>query len=121
MVGFLGETEEEQLALAKKLVHDYHVGGFILFSRNFNSDPSRSIPENVARLTDTLQGYVEPLDHNRIPLLIATDQENGAVLQVKKDVTILPSAMALGATHNLEYAYQAGRITGQELSLLGIT
>jgi beta-N-acetylhexosaminidase len=55
-------------------------------------------------------------------LLIAADQEGGSVYRLGTG-TALPGNMALGATYELsgtKYAYEAGKIIGSELSVLGI-
>ena len=54
-----------------------------------------------------------------IPLLISADQEGGNVYRLGSG-TALPGNMALGATHNTEYAKKAGQIIGSELSSIGI-
>jgi len=121
MVGFKGQGEAQQRDLAKRLIQDFHAGSIILFSRNFPSPQSKDqTPKDVARLTDLLQNFAATQAATRIPLLIAVDQENGSVMQIKRGITVLPSAMALGATHKEEYAFQAGRITGEEMRAMGI-
>lgn len=83
-------------------------GGVIYFSRNIES------PSQVRNLSETLQKL------SPVPLLICTDQEGGTVMRIVNGVTVFPGNMALGATRSTAMAYQAGKITGEELYMLGI-
>ena len=107
MVGFKGPVIDEELQL---LLNKYHVGGVILFSRNVKD------PYHVVSLTSHLQKKKQSL----IPLFIAVDQEGGSVSRLQKGVVVLPSPMALGATRNSKLAFLAGKMTGLDLSSLGI-
>lgn len=110
VVGFHGKTVTPEI---KKLIHDYHVGSIILFSRNIGE------PKEVLHLTSSLQKEAKEAGYER-PLLICLDQENGVVSRIHKGMTAFPGAMALGATDNTEYAYEVGMATGKELKALGI-
>src|SRR5258706_5550566 len=55
----------------------------------------------------------------KIPLLVASDYEKGAAHQVK-GATLLPTAMALGATGSEELAELAGKVTAREARALGV-
>ncbi len=54
-----------------------------------------------------------------VPLLVAGDFEYGVAMRVRH-ATAFPRAMAIGATRNLRYAYEAGRITALEGRALGV-
>ncbi|CAM5352359.1 glycoside hydrolase family 3 N-terminal domain-containing protein [Streptomyces avidinii] len=56
----------------------------------------------------------------RIPLLLSTDQEHGAVARIGRPATLLPGAMALGAAGSTVHARRAARIAGAELAAMGI-
>lgn len=121
MVGFQGTEAND---LVGRLVMEYHVGSMILYEGNIKGMREKktsdlSVPSTVALLANSLQ---ELASRNRlkIPLLLAVDQENGSALIIEKGVTLLPGAMAIGATRSEEYAFQAGRITGEELRAMGI-
>lgn len=88
------------------------VGGVILFAENIQDT------QQVVSLTTAFQNAALK-SKNKIPLFISTDQEGGEVVRLKYG-TSLPGNMALGATNNAQYAYDAGRILGSELSALGI-
>jgi beta-N-acetylhexosaminidase len=108
MVGFEGTSTDE----VRELIEKYHVGGVILFARNL-LDASQ-----IINLCNELQELAIRSKH---PLLfISIDQEGGLVIRIRKGATVLPGNMALGATQSPEFAYEAGKINGIELSLLGI-
>jgi len=54
-----------------------------------------------------------------VPLLVAGDFEYGVAMRVRR-ATTFPRAMAIGATRNVRYAYEAGRITALEGRALGV-
>lgn len=71
-------------------------------------------------LTSALQNEAKLAGHER-PLFIGIDQENGLVTRISPPIaTQVPGPMALGATHDPKYAYEAGKITGETLSFFGI-
>ncbi|KAJ6093288.1 hypothetical protein N7486_008577 [Penicillium sp. IBT 16267x] len=110
-VGFHGLTPSPEI---KTLIHEYHVGGIIIFSRNFQD------AAQLQALTLALQNEAKLAGHTR-PLLIGIDQENGLVTRISPPIaTQIPGPMALGATGDPEMAYQAGKTTGETLGLLGI-
>ena len=86
-------------------------GGFILFSSNVGSI------SDAAVLTDDLQRHT--LTDNRIPMLIAMDQEGGNLTRISHG-TITPGNMALGASGNAALAKASASILGNELSAIGV-
>ena len=110
-------ANERELGVAngKELVEKYHVGGVIYFawSNNVNN------PAQIAGLSNGLQ-EVATTSGAGIPLLISTDQEHGVVTRVGPPATQLPGNMALGAGRSTTDAYDAGRISGEELRAIGI-
>lgn len=110
VVGFPGRTITEEM---KHLIHTYHIGGVILFSRNLGT------AEEVRQLTYNLQKEAQLAGYKR-PLLICVDQEHGIVRRLTEGVTLFPGAMALGATRDPEAAYDISYATGKELQALGI-
>ncbi|MFC4409707.1 beta-N-acetylhexosaminidase [Chungangia koreensis] len=110
IAGFKGTTMTEEI---KRLIHDYHIGGVILFGRNIGT------PEEILKLTRSLQSEAKAAGYST-PLLICIDQENGVVRRLGEGTTIIPGAMLLGATGEVENARKAGFLTGKELKALGI-
>ncbi|QEP43313.1 beta-N-acetylhexosaminidase [Ectothiorhodospiraceae bacterium BW-2] len=111
MIDLQGEsiTAEER----QRLLHP-HVGGVILFSRNFGS---------VAQL----QALVSELHQlRRPPLLVAVDHEGGRVQRFREGFTALPAAGAIGAifAHDRprarELAEASGWVMAAELRSCGI-
>ncbi|MUV39017.1 Beta-N-acetylhexosaminidase [Lentibacillus sp. JNUCC-1] len=110
VVGFEGKSVPDYI---RKMIHDDHIGGIILFSRNIGT------PSEVLELTTELQLEAKRAGYEQ-PLLICLDQENGIVRRLGEGTTLFPGSMALGATHNADNAYQVGLATGKELKALGI-
>ncbi len=95
----------------RKIVEDYNFGAVIYFAQNLVST------EQSYNLSVAFQEAATK--DGGIPLIICADQEGGSVYRLGSG-TALPGNMALGATGNLKYAYEAGRIIGSELSAVGI-
>jgi len=97
----------DALADVRTNVQTYHVGSYIIYGY-----PGRS-PASVASLISTMQGYA------KVPLLITADLEGGAGHQFE-GATRFPRAMAIGATGDPQYAYDAGDFTGREGRAMGV-
>ncbi|MGW0362547.1 glycoside hydrolase family 3 protein [Streptomyces sp. NPDC002990] len=111
---------EKNLALfgvrtAAELVSCYHLGGIIYFAWAHNT----RTPRQIAELSDGLQRAALTTGA-RVPLLLSTDQEHGAVARIGKPATLMPGAMALGAAGSADGAERAARIAGEELAAMGI-
>lgn len=110
VVGFPGKAITSEV---KNLIHDYHIGAIILFSRNIGTK------DEVYTLTRDLQNEAKQAGYER-PLFICLDQENGIVRRLGEGTTLFPGAMALGATEQPKLAYDVSFATGKELKALGI-
>jgi len=105
----------------EEVINQYRPGGIAYFA----GPDSENIPNNgdnprqVAGLSNGIQKAATSR-RPRIPVLIATDQEQGLVVRVKEPATQFPGSMALGATRNTDFAERAAEITGQELRAMGI-
>lgn len=109
MAGFEGTTVPESI---RALVREWKVGNFILFSRNIASkEQTSALCAELQALTQQETGH---------PALIAIDQEGGTVSRLRDDCAIVPGAMAIAATGQVQNAYEAGLITGEELRAMGI-
>ncbi|PVZ96687.1 hypothetical protein BB558_007392, partial [Smittium angustum] len=89
----------------------YKFGGIVLFAQN--------TPETAQTVKLIDQFQTAHAATSKIPLLFTIDQEGGAVTRLGHG-TMLPGNMALGATRNLQYAYDSGKVIGSELKSLGI-
>ena len=98
----------------RKIIEDYNFGSIILFANNIKET------EQSYNLVYAMQEAATKDDG--IALIICADQEGGSVYRLGSG-TALPGNMALGATYALngtKYAYEAGKIIGSELGILGI-
>lgn len=95
-----------------QLVKEHKVGNVILFARNIES------PEQLRRLCQELQELI--LKETGIPAFITIDQEGGITSRLGAPATVVPGAMGAAATGNPRYAYESGRITGEELLACGV-
>jgi len=112
-VELLGDGSPEYLRL-RDSIRQYHIGSLAM-----------SIPaEGHFRQGNDRYATVALLNHlqkeAKLPLLIAGDFERGVLPPRMFGTTIFPHAMAFGATDNLEYAEEFGRITAQESRALGV-
>ncbi|CAK7284395.1 glycoside hydrolase family 3 protein [Streptomyces misionensis] len=100
---------------AAELIAKYRVGGIIYFTWAHNTRD----PHQILELSNGIQraSLAQP---RGLPMLIATDQEHGAVCRVGKPATLFPGAMAIGAGGSRSDARTLGRISGAELRALGI-
>ena len=90
LVGF-GGTQVEGNDEVRALVCDVKVGGLILFERDARSGDARNItsPEQVRQLTSDLQALALQCTGRR--LLIAADNEGGAVMRLSTRLGYLPT------------------------------
>jgi beta-N-acetylhexosaminidase len=121
LVGFRGIQVEGNDEL-RSLVCDVKVGGVILFERDAATGTPRNIvsPEQVSRLTSDLQALA--LRCAGRPLLIAVDNEGGAVMRLSTRLGYLPSPSAreLGAAGDLALTELEARRMGGTLREAGI-
>ncbi|UUV19880.1 glycoside hydrolase family 3 protein [Fusobacteria bacterium ZRK30] len=92
----------------KQIIKDYKLGGIILFRENLVDT------EQTVKLIDDMQNISQ-----NMPLLIGADQEGGYVTRLQQG-TEMPGNMALGASRDLNLAYEVGKTIGIELDALGI-
>ncbi|GGK86447.1 glycoside hydrolase family 3 protein [Mangrovihabitans endophyticus] len=89
----------------------YHLGGVIYFTWSGNLTG----PAQIADLSHGLQSVA-----GRVPLQISTDQEGGVVNRIGAPLAVSPGNMAVGATFDPRSAYDAAKVSGTELTALGI-
>src|SRR5437870_5891452 len=99
----------------EQVVEKYHLGGIIYF----NWTESVKDPKQVAALSNGLQRAALSSGAH-IPLMIATDQEQGIVARIGPPATQFPGCMALGAGRGTDDAQRAAAITGSELRTMGV-
>lgn len=106
MVGFDGAVFN---GAVKSLIDEFLVGGIILFAQNVVS------PEQLKELCTSVQQYAASIGHP--PLLIAVDQEGGAVARLKEPFTRFPGNPAMEGTAD---AAEFAAVTARELLSVGI-
>lgn len=107
--GFHGYEAGDDIA---RMIRERHIGGVILFARNVRD------VRQVAALNADLQRIAR--EAGLPPLTIAIDQEGGMVARLTEGVALMPGNMAIAAGGDPQAAYEAARITGEELRALGI-
>jgi len=103
------------VASPAEVVQKYHLGGVIYFAWT----DSVKNPAQITGLSNGLQKAAIK-SGARVPLMIATDQEQGVVTRIGPPATQFPGSMALGAGRSTADARTAAAITGQELKAMGI-
>src|SRR6478609_1662448 len=101
------------VASPAEVVQKYHLGGVIYFAWT----DSVQNPDQIVGLSNGLQkAALTQASKVRIPLQIATDQEQGVVTRIGPPATQFPGSMALGAGRSAADARTAAAITGRELA-----
>lgn len=103
------------VASPAEVVQKYHLGGVIYFAWT----DSVKNPTQITGLSNGLQKAAIGSGAH-VPLMIATDQEQGVVTRIGPPATQFPGSMALGAGRSVDDARTAAAITGQELKAMGI-
>lgn len=112
MVHFNGESANED---AKTLIQKAHIGSIIYY----NWANGLQSPLQVHELSHSLQKLANE-NQNRIPLLIAVDQEGGLVARLTKGFTEFPGNKALGMTQDPKLAELCAFTLGKELQNVGV-
>jgi beta-N-acetylhexosaminidase len=103
-IGLPGTEFDEE---TRALVEYVKPGGIIIFGRNVAG------PEQLRTLLDNVREVVPT------PPLIGIDQEGGLVDRLRRIFTPMPSARTIRQHGDLAAARALGRITGEELRMLG--
>ena len=109
---FLNVNSPEYLQL-RDTMRRFHIGAFGITVPTDGSVLKKSSPYELAALTNQLQSDSE------LPLIVAADFERGVSMRLSGG-TVFPYAMALGATHNKDFAFLFGRITAIEARAVGV-
>jgi len=100
-------------AETEDLIVNHHVGGFILFERNYES------PEQLHRLLQDMQ-RVAASTPSALPLFVSVDQEGGRIARLKEPFTRFPPPILLDRIRSEELAREYGRTLTAELAEVGI-
>ena len=108
IVGFQGTSLSGEL---RDFLTENSFGGVILFSRNIISF------DQWNTLTTSLQELQR--SRNKLPYLIAIDEEGGTVSRMPDDSATLPGARALSQTGDPHLASTCGSVVGNTLRAMG--
>jgi len=97
----------------ENLIVNHHVGGLILFERNFEN------PKQLTRLISDLQKLALSAKM-ATPLFISVDQEGGRVSRLKPPFTKFPDPCCLGVARSESLAKRFGLALGLEMRAVGI-
>ena len=106
MIGIQGDTVTDD---SLYMLHQYHIGGVILFDRNLVS------AEQTKNLNEDLQVQAE----EKVPLFIGIDEEGGDVVRGRSFIQPPSSQRQIGAAGDLTAAEGATNRTAKELKELG--
>lgn len=109
---------EYGVATPAQVVREYDVGGVVYFNNSGTDNVDN--PRQVAALSNGLQ-RAALYGASKVPLTIGIDQEGGSVTRIAGRATEYPSAMATGASRDVEGAKRAAAISAGELRAMGIT
>ncbi|MEV4619997.1 glycoside hydrolase family 3 N-terminal domain-containing protein [Asanoa sp. NPDC049573] len=106
-----------------QMLQKYHLGGLILVG--FSADDPTATNQATTNVDNpkqitALTGGLQKAAGGQAPIFIGTDQEFGAVTRIKSGVTLLPSAMALGAANQPGATQQGWSVAGDELRAMGL-
>lgn len=107
MIGIQGTKVDDD---SLYMLHQFHMGGVILFDRNMDS------LEQVKQLTSDLQAQ----SNEKVPLFIGIDEEGGDVVRMAEELTPPPSQKEIGATGDIEQAKTWAIKTAKSLKDMGI-
>lgn len=92
------------------LIQQYHVGGFILFSKNMrNANQSLHLINSLKEINSS----------NPIPLFVSVDEEGGRVSRLPKEIQKMPSSQSIGNKNNPLLSYQIGMTLAKQLKAFG--
>ncbi|NIQ03152.1 MAG: beta-N-acetylhexosaminidase [Nitrospinaceae bacterium] len=110
MVGFEGTTLTPE---TRDLIQNHHVGGLILFGRNYEH------PQQLYALIRDIQ-ETAAASSTGLPLFISVDQEGGKVARLKEPFTPFPPFCCVGHAPSGDLAYRLGKTLAAELAAAGI-
>ena len=104
MVGMPGTEIDD---ITRKLITEHKIGGIILYRKNILSQ------QHFISLLNSLR---ELNKNNKIPLMIAIDQEGGRVNRMPQGINNLVNAKLIANVGGPDLCYKAGKVIGEMLS-----
>jgi beta-N-acetylhexosaminidase len=108
LIGFNGTRMNDYL---REIITEWKIGGIVFSIRNVEN------PFQVRDLISEAQDLA--MKEVGIPLIVTINQEGGDRTCFLKSLSRNPGNMAIGATHDPQWAYTTARIVGMELRTLG--
>ena len=108
LVGVPGKALSD---MSKTIMKKYLPGGIILYGYNLSG--GNEIRGFIGDLQDV------SMEFSGIPLFVSIDQEGGRVKRITDEITQFPGNMAFGIVDDESLIYNAARILGIQLRLLG--
>jgi len=105
----VGFQEHQAPSYILNWLSEGRIGGIILFARNIES------PRQLEALTRSLQQAA------RHSILVAIDQEGGAVARLREGFTESPGAMTLGAADDPQLTEQVSGVLATEMRAVGVS
>lgn len=93
----------------KSLIIDYHIGGFIFFANNL---------ETQQQTSNFINDITAANKNNKFPLFFSVDQEGGRVARLP-GVKTTPTNKEIGVKNDPAYAYSIGQTLGRQLNSMG--
>jgi beta-N-acetylhexosaminidase len=106
--GVFTPEDSEEFQTIKDNIVKYHVGGYHIEGGGGNAASAALLISRMQQLA------------GKVPLLITADLEGGAGSPFR-GATRFPRGMAIGATGNTQYAYDAAHFTALEAKAMGIS
>ena len=97
-------------ANTKKMIEDYHIGGFILFGENVKNSNQLITLVNSLKSTNL---------KSKLPLFLSIDEEGGRVSRMPAEFKKLPTNRVIGKANNENFSYKIGNTLGQEIKAFG--
>lgn len=97
------------------MLQQYHIGGIILFDRNFASE------SQIKKLTSDLTSIAKKRGKHQLPLLIAVDDEGGEVVRLAEAVPPPPAQLEIGGSGKPQLAREWAEKTGRKLKEIGVS
>lgn len=105
--GVSGTTLQQETT---SLIHDYKVGGLILYGNNLDT------PQQTVTLMNALMAANV---NNQLPLFLGTDQEGGKVVRLPGPLKNFPTNQRIGDINQSSLSFAVGQLLGEQLKAFG--
>ncbi len=105
--GVSGTTLQQETT---SLIHDYKVGGLILYGNNLET------PQQTVTLMNALMAANV---NNQFPLFLGTDQEGGKVIRLPGPLKNFPTNQSIGDINQSSLSFAVGQLLGEQLKAFG--